>query len=62
MRKALILISFAGLLGVLASRVMWWAGNGSRLPGIVLGPFVALAFIILIVLFGYFWVWLTGPF
>jgi hypothetical protein len=32
------------------------------LIGILLGPLLGLAAIMLVVLFGYLWAWLTGPF
>jgi hypothetical protein len=62
MPTALILILVAGLIGIGASRVMWWAAHRSSRWGILLGPLLGLAAIMLIVLFGYVWLWLTGPF
>jgi hypothetical protein len=62
MLKALLLIAVAGLLAVLASRVMWWAAHRSGIWSILLGPMLGLAALLLIILFGYLWAWLTGPF
>jgi hypothetical protein len=59
---AFILVAIAGLTAVVASRVMWWAAHRSGLWAILLGPLLGLAAIMLVVLFGYFWGWLTGPF
>jgi hypothetical protein len=62
MLTAFILIAVAGLIGIVASRVMWWAAHRSGLWAILLGPLLGLAAIMLVVLFGYLWAWLTGPF
>ena len=59
---AFILVAIAGLTAVVASRVMWWAAHRTGLWAILLGPLLGLAAIMLVVLFGYLWTWLTGPF
>ena len=58
MLKALILILFAGLVSVVASRVMWWASHRSGLCALMLGPLLGIAAMILLVLFGFLWSWL----
>ena len=62
MLTTLFLIAVAGLVGLVASRVMWWAAHRSGIWSILLGPLLGLAAIILIIIFGYLWLWLTGPF
>ena len=61
MLTTLFLIAVAAIGGVIASRVMWWAAHRSGIWSILLGPMFGLAAIVLIILFGYLWLWLTGP-